>query len=179
MGMRLRSCILVALFGICLTGVVQPNYSVDGIPIGSSVNALERRFGRPTSSTAYASVWLTTAGGKRIVTADRNGRIVGIDVLAGPHERRDIELPSGSATGAFELGETSHVNYYPYPNGAVLNDRCGATLSGSPCEAFTLPNGLEFVINFGMDNGTADWAMSEVILASREALIKRGVIRAV
>jgi hypothetical protein len=177
--MRQRSFIVVALFAICLTGVVHPSYSVDGIAIGSSLKTLERTFGKPASSTASATLWLTPSGGKRIITTDRNGTIVGIDVFAGPHGRRDIELPSGSGTGVFELGETGHVNYYPYPSGATLSDRCGARFTGSPCEAFTLPGGLELVVNFGRDNGTADWAMSEVVLANREALIKRGVIRAV
>ena len=39
-----------------------------------------------------------------------------------------------------------------------------------------LPGDVELVVNFGVDNGSSDWGLSEAILGYREALSRAGRI---
>ena len=154
-----------------LIGATQPIYSIDGIALGSTISDVTHSLGKPGSSGVNASMWRTKAGGSITVVTDVHGLITMVDVVGGPHEHRSLSLPNGEAT----LGETGHVNYLPPPE-ATVKDECGAGLIGAPCEAYTLPGDLELVVNFGFNNGMADWGLSEAILGSRDDLLLSGRI---
>jgi hypothetical protein len=161
----------------CATSHPRAHYSVDGVALGSNVSEVIKSRGAPQTATGATSTWRNSAGGTLTVMVDSYGNIMVINLLAGKNERRWVQLPSYDGEGYFMLGDTGHVNY-AQPREATTNyDLCGEELKGSPCFAFTLPNGIELVANFGRDiNQGADWALSEVILGNRAYLIQSGIV---
>lgn len=97
-----------------------------------------------------------------------------IDLLAGKNERRSVKLPSDFGESVYVLGPRAR-KLFP-PDGARLADSCGAGLLGEPCLAYTLPDGVELITNFGRDTGMYDWMLSEVILGNRNTLLREGRI---
>jgi hypothetical protein len=164
----------------CATSHQYVSYSVDGVTLGSNVRDLLQSRGKPNDSEfgpLYG--WRNSAGGKLTVMTDSSGNITVISLHAGSKERRWVLLPSYEGEDYYLLGDTGHANY-TQPRETIERpnyDLCGSELKGSPCEAFTLPHGIELVLNFGEDiNQGADWALSQVILGNRDYLIQSGIV---
>ncbi len=151
--------------------VVESRDSVDGIFLGSNIFATVAKRGKPDEASRHTYKWRTQQGGSVTVATSDDGIVTVIDVIAGSHERRELDVPNGPVV----LGETGHVNYADPPQ-SVLKDSCGAGLVGGPCEAYTLSDGTELIMNFGKDTGLADWALNEVIIGNRSALLQSGRI---
>jgi len=107
-----------------------------------------------------------------LVSTDSDGTIVVIDVTAGPAEIRSVEVLGR----VLQFNDGGHMNNAPpdwVPD--TGGDACGPSLKGSPCWGYLLPTNDELLMNFGHDNGTADWDLTEVVLGSRTALLKSGM----
>lgn len=161
----------IALIGAAPASAPSPSYSLDGVVLGSNVSDAIRILGIPSLSTSTTVQWTNSYGGSVTVLAGPDGHITLIDEIAGAHELRDIKAAGFGGV----LGESGHVNFeFSGQTQPTINDSCGAGLVGSPCFAYTLPGGVELVANFGKDNGTADWALSELVLGDRDFLIASG-----
>ena len=112
-------------------------------------------------------------GGTLSVTTDSDGTIVVIDVTAGVAEIRSVEVLGRM----LQFNDGGHMNEPPPPWVAYGGgDTCGPSLKGSPCWTYLVPSDDELVMNFGHDNGMADWDLSEVALGSRAALRSAGLV---
>jgi hypothetical protein len=144
-------------------------YSLDGIVLGSNVGDLIKTRGTPESTKTGRYSWINSAGGLLSVAADPSGNITVIDVRAGAHEYRPIQLPGGYEPQRATLGATGHMNYAE-PREATADTLC-ANLRGEPCESFLLPPNTALIVNFGKNCGLSDWSLSEIILANRDVLL--------
>lgn len=148
-------------------------YSLDGVALGSNVNAVIHKRGRPTSKSGSTYTWTNSQGGALTLTTDAAGLIDIVDVRAGRHEVRSVDV-SGTEE---RFNDGGHVNWLQ-PAWAERStvDACGPGLHGSPCWGFPLPRGGELVMKFGGDNGGADWDLTELILGCRSTLATTKVI---
>lgn len=144
-------------------------YCVDDVCLGQNVSIVRSQRGAPSESNGATFTWVDENADHLTVVTKGDGTIALIDLIANPGDDREIQLPGQPV----ELGKAGHVNYVP-PAEARYGDLCGSGLLGKPCEAIRLDRDAELVMNFGMDNGTADWGLSEVILADRSLLIAAG-----
>jgi hypothetical protein len=145
-------------------------YSLDGISLGASVSDVIKARGEPQTKLGDRYTWMNSAGGILAVSTDANGRVTVIDVVAGEHEVRKVQLPGVEPHSTATLGETAHVNYVQPPE-ATFDVLCGG-YAGEPCESFKLSGGAALIVNFGKDSGLSDWFLSEVVLGNREAILK-------
>jgi hypothetical protein len=148
-------------------------YTLDGVALGSPVRSYISIRGNPDTVGARVYVWRSARGGTLSVATDSDGTIVFIDVTAGAAEIRSVEVLGG----VLRFDDGGHMNnappdWVPYGGG----DACGPSLKGSPCWVYLLPRDDELIMNFGHDNGMADWDLSEVVLGSRVALLKSGLV---
>ncbi|HEY1680799.1 MAG TPA: hypothetical protein VGF98_04085 [Candidatus Tumulicola sp.] len=106
--------------------------------------------------------WQLANGGRLVLTADGKGRIVIVHVRAGPKEIRDVPVLSGTA----RFNDGNHTNVLPPPplTGRADLNNCGVVLHGSSCAGFAVSPNVELVMNFGGDNGTADWNLTDLVL---------------
>lgn len=147
-------------------------YALDGVALGTTLQQLMEQKGKPQDSNGSEYTWVNAAGGTLTVVADPKGSIVAVDVRAGKDEVRELQIPGAVSGATATLGATGHVNYMQ-PQEAVDDDLCGSLLG--QCEAMRLNDGNELIVDFGKDNGMADWYMSEVILGNRNVLARLGV----
>jgi hypothetical protein len=170
--------------------------TLDGATLGSSIGDYAATHGEPTKKTEWihhqnrptkdgkvafvVSIggwiysWQLQGGGLIILTADGSGRIVIIHVRAGPKEIRDVPVLSGAA----RFNDGGHMNVPP-PLPVTLGSEsvaCGNALSGSPCSGYKVVEDVELIMNFGGDNGTADWNLTDLILGNRAALSEIGFL---
>lgn len=151
-----------------------PVYSLDGVTLGSAVTAYIAERGKPNVQSGSSYVWRKGQGGSLTVKTDSVGTIAIIDVRAGKKEIRSIDVLGRLA----HFNDGGHINEPPplwVPLWAA-GDGCGAGLRGSPCSSYLLPKDGELVMNFGGDNGMADWDLTEVIVGYRAALLESGFV---
>jgi hypothetical protein len=149
-------------------------FYLDGIALGSPITEYLSRHAKPTEVSASTYTWKNRQGGSLALTADQNGSIVLIDVKAGPAEVRSVDV-----LGRMDrFNDGGHINEPPPLWVPIMDngDACGPSLKGSPCWGYLLPKNNELVMNFGGDNGGADWDLTEVFVGSREALITAKVV---
>ena len=159
----------IAAAGADAEASTSATYVLDHIALGSNIKDVIGSKGQPDLHSSFTYQWSNATGGITTVLVDSTGAIVLIDVLAGKNEKRSIDAPGGGGI----LGESGHINVVT-PADATPGDWCGAGLIGSPCWAYVMPGGVELVTNFGKDNGLADWALTELILARRDVLLSSG-----
>lgn len=157
-----------ALFSVAQNAA---RYEVDGVYLGERIAAVISERGVPESSDRTAFSWTGKSGEKLTVRTTAGGNVDLIDLVARPGQKRTIRVPGQLVV----LGETGHVNY-TQPDQADLDGICGAGLLGEPCEVYRLNRDTDLVMNFGVNTGNSDWALSEVILADRNVLIDTGRI---
>jgi hypothetical protein len=166
----------LVLFSTCsASGAESLAYSVDGVALGSSLSDLIASRGEPRASGDNTYTWAEPAGRELTVVTLANGVTVLIDVRVGKGETGRLQLPAEPPQTSIGLVGSSHINYNP-PSEATHVDECGPSLKGMPCEALTLPQGAELIVNFGKDIGMMDGLVSEVILGNRDLLLQRGQI---
>jgi len=149
-----------------------PVYTLDGVALGSPVVDYVAKHGKPDTVKAGVYVWRNARGGTLSVTPDSDGTIVLIDVRAGAAEMRSVAVLGT----VLRFDDGGHINEPPPDWALGVGDACGPGLKGSPCWSYLLPRNDELVMNFGHDNGMADWDLSEVVLGSRQALLTSGVV---
>lgn len=148
-------------------------YSLDGVTLGSNIGDVIHKRGKPTSRSRSIYTWANVQGGALTLTTDAAGAIVIVDVRAGRREVRSVDV-SGTEE---RFNDGGHVNWLqPAWANRSSTDACGPSLHGSPCWGFLLPRGAELVMNFGGDNGGADWDLTELILGRRSILAAAKII---
>jgi hypothetical protein len=150
-----------------------PVYALDGVALGSPIASYIAQRGKPDTVEANTYSWRNGQGGTLSVTTDSGGTIVLIDTRAGAAEIRSVEVLGRM----LRFNDGGHINeppppWVPYGGG----DACGPSLKGSPCWGYILPRGDELVMNFGHDNGMADWDLTEVLVGSRAVLKRSGLV---
>lgn len=151
-----------------------PNvYSVDGVDLGSKVTTYISQRGTPNAQLGFVYAWTNRRGGVVSVRTNSDGIITIVDVKAGKGEVRSVDVLGRLA----RFNDGGHINEPPpiWVN-YVGGDSCSPSLVGSPCETFLLPGNAELVMNFGGDNGMADWDLTEVIVGNRAALLESGTV---
>lgn len=146
---------------------------LDGVALASPIGRYLSGHRKPDEVSDLTYRWENRQGGSLSVTTDADGTVVLIDVTAGPREVRSVDVLGR----LLRFNDGGHINEPPpvwVPYG--VGDPCGPRLKGSPCWGYLLPGGNELVMNFGGDNGTADWDLTEVFLGRRAALMGAKVV---
>lgn len=147
-----------------------PVFYLDGVALSSTISEYLAKHRKPDQVSALT---YNTQGGTLSIKTDSKGSIILVDAKAGPTEVRSVDVLGRLA----RFNDGGHMNnappdWVPYGGG----DACSSSLKGSPCWGYQLPRDCELVMNFGADNGTADWNLTEVLLGSRAALISAGLV---
>jgi hypothetical protein len=169
--------------------------TLDGATLGGQIGDYIAAHGQPTKQTEWMhhhqeqqdgktafivsldgsiDSWQLANGGRLVLTADGKGRIVIVHVRAGPKEIRDVPVLSGTA----RFNDGNHTNVLPPPplTGRADLNNCGVVLHGSSCAGFAVSPNVELVMNFGGDNGTADWNLTDLVLGYVPPLLEVGFL---
>jgi hypothetical protein len=151
----------------------QTSLTLDGVTLGAPIGDYIAAHGQPANQEGAAYSWLHPNGGRLTLTTDASHQITIIDVRAGTKEVRDVPVLAGTA----RFNDGGHMNVAP-PRPLMLMpaERCGKKLNGSPCMGLPIGRAAELIMNFGADNGTADWDLNELVLGTRSALSDAGFI---
>jgi hypothetical protein len=143
-------------------------YALDGIAIGSNAEDVLKRLHRPYRHVSGEYYWTDDAGGTTRITADGKGRIIIVAIHAAPNERRSIDVPGDTEDLSLTFYDSSHMSYYAA--NATYVDVCNVRFEGRPCWVYTFANDVDLLLNFGADNGTADWDLTDAVLGRRNAM---------
>jgi hypothetical protein len=147
--------------------------TLDGVTLGAPIGDYIAAHGQPAHQEGSVYSWLRPNGGRMTLTTDASHQITIIDVRAGTNEVRDVPVLAGTE----RFNDVAHLEVAPPPPLMLFQtEGCGKNLNGLPCMGFPIGSVAELIMNFGGDNGTAPWQLTELILGTRSALSDAGFI---
>jgi hypothetical protein len=170
----LACAFLFALFGTAgVASADETALTLDGVALGTPIGDYIASHGKPADQQGAVYSWVRASGGRINLTTDSTGQITIIDVHAGPKEVRDVRVLGGSE----RFNDVAHIDVAPPPPALLFQtEGCGKNLNGSPCTSYPIGLKAVLIMNYGGDNGTSDWELTELVLGTRPALLAVGFI---